>query len=39
LAEIKNVLSGLAKIFKAINLKYFIVGGIAVIHYGHVRAT
>ena len=39
MAEIKNVLSRLVKIFHAINLKYVIVGGIAVIHYGHVRAT
>jgi len=39
LAEIKNVLSRLEKIFKATKLKYVIVGGIAVIHYGHVRAT
>ncbi len=39
MAEIKNVLSRLAKIFKATKLKYVIVGGIAVIHYGHVRAT
>ncbi|MHA1492022.1 MAG: DUF6036 family nucleotidyltransferase [Promethearchaeota archaeon] len=39
MAEIKNVLSRLEKIFKATKLKYVIVGGIAVIHYGHVRAT
>ena len=39
MAEIKNVLSRLEKIFKAIKLKHVIVGGIAVIHYGHVRAT
>ncbi|MBD3341487.1 MAG: hypothetical protein GF353_20455 [Candidatus Lokiarchaeota archaeon] len=39
MAEIKNILSRLKKIFKAINLKYVIVGDIAVIHYGHVRAT
>lgn len=39
MAEIKNVLSRLAKLFNAIELKYVIVGGIAVIHYGHIRAT
>jgi len=39
LAEIENILSRLEMIFKATNLKHVIVGGIAVIHYGHVRAT
>jgi len=39
LAEIENILSRLEIIFKATKLKYVIVGGIAVIHYGHVRAT
>ncbi|TFG25457.1 MAG: hypothetical protein EU529_01080 [Promethearchaeota archaeon] len=39
MAEIKNILSRLEKIFKATKLKYVIVGGIAVIHYGHIRAT
>ncbi|HUW88972.1 MAG TPA: hypothetical protein VMV43_00480 [Candidatus Nanopelagicaceae bacterium] len=39
MAEIENILSRLEIIFKATKLKYVIVGGIAVIHYGHVRAT
>jgi len=39
LTEINNILSRLEKIFKAVKLKYVIVGGIAVIHYGHVRGT
>lgn len=39
MAEIENILSRLEMIFKATKLKYVIVGGIAVIHYGHVRAT
>lgn len=39
MAEIKNILSRLEKIFKATKLKYVIVGGIALIHYGHIRAT
>ncbi len=39
MAEIEDILSRLEKIFQATKLKYVIVGGIAVIHYGHVRAT
>ena len=39
MAEIEDILSRLEKIFKATKLKYVIVGGIAVIHYGHIRAT
>jgi len=39
LAEITNILSRLEKIFEAVKLKYVVVGGIAVIHYGHVRGT
>lgn len=39
LAEIENILSRLEIIFKATKLKHVIVGGIAVIHYGHVRTT
>lgn len=39
MAELENVLSRLEITFKATKLKYVIVGGIAVIHYGHVRAT
>ena len=39
MAEIENILSRLEIIFKTTKLKYVIVGGIAVIHYGHVRAT
>jgi len=39
LAEIENILSRLEIIFKTTKLKYVIVGGIAVIHYGHVRTT
>ena len=32
-------MSRLDKVFSAVKIKYVIVGGIAVIHYGHVRAT
>ena len=39
MAEISSILSRLEKIFKSVKLKYVIVGGIAVIHYGHVRST
>ena len=39
LAELEDILSRLEKIFSAVKIKYVIVGGIAVIHYGHVRAT
>ncbi|MGV9171955.1 MAG: nucleotidyl transferase AbiEii/AbiGii toxin family protein [Promethearchaeia archaeon] len=39
MAEIKDILSRLEKAFNASKLNYVIVGGIAVIHYGHVRAT
>ncbi len=39
MAEIENILSRLEIIFKTTKLKYVIVEGIAVIHYGHVRAT
>lgn len=37
LAEIEDILSRLKIIFKATKLKYVIIGGIAVIHYGHIR--
>jgi len=39
LAEIESILSRLARAFNAAKLKHVIVGGIAVIHYGHVRTT
>ena len=39
MAEIEDILSRLEKIFQSTKLKYVIVGGIAVIHYGHVRGT
>lgn len=39
MAEIENALSRLKKIFRATKLNYVIVGGIAVIHYGHIRTT
>lgn len=39
MAEIENILSRLEVIFKSSKLKYVIVGGIAVIYYGHVRTT
>jgi len=39
LAEIENVLSRLYNVFEATKIKYVIVGGIAIIHYGHIRAT
>ncbi len=35
----ENVLSRLNYVFEATKIKYVIVGGIAVIHYGHIRAT
>jgi len=39
LAEIEYVLSRLYNVFEATKIKYVIVGGIAIIHYGHIRAT
>ena len=39
MAEIEDIMVRLEKIFAAIELKYVIVGGVAVIHYGHIRAT
>lgn len=39
MAEIKEVLSRLGKVLNATKLKYVIVGGIAVLHYGHLRTT
>lgn len=39
MAEVKSILSRLERIFKAVKIKNVIVGGIAVIHYGHVRTT
>ena len=39
MAEIQDILTRLSLIFRAIKLKYVIVGGIAVIHYGHLRTT
>ncbi|MHA1378465.1 MAG: DUF6036 family nucleotidyltransferase [Candidatus Helarchaeota archaeon] len=39
MAEIENIISRIEKIFSSINLKYVIVGGIAIIHYGHLRTT
>jgi hypothetical protein len=39
MVEIENVLTRLSKIFANTDLNYVIVGGIAVIHYGHIRAT
>lgn len=39
MAEIENVLSRLYNVFEATKIKYVIVGGIAIIHYGHIRAT
>lgn len=39
MAEIEDILSRLEKVFKSVKLKHVIVGGIAVIHYGHVRGT
>jgi len=39
LAELEDILSRLEKIFSKVKIKYVIVGSIAVIHYGHVRAT
>jgi hypothetical protein len=39
MAELINIFSRLEKIFGSIELKYVIVGGIAIIHYGHIRST
>lgn len=39
MAEIENILSRLEKVFKSVKLKHVIVGGIAVIYYGHIRGT
>ncbi len=39
MAELEDILSRLDKIFSAVKIKYVIIGGIALIHYGHVRAT
>ncbi|TXT59484.1 MAG: hypothetical protein BAJALOKI1v1_1410008 [Promethearchaeota archaeon] len=39
MAEIESILTRLSKIFAIIPLRYVVVGGIAVIHYGHVRTT
>jgi len=39
LAEISNLLERLSIIFEKSELKYVIVGGVAVIHYGHIRNT
>ena len=39
MAEIEDLVSRLENIFRATELKYVIVGGVAVIHYGHIRAT
>jgi hypothetical protein len=39
LAEIQDILTRLEAIFNATKLKYVIVGGLAIIHYGHLRTT
>lgn len=39
MAETEDLLSRLEMVFKATRLKHVIVGGIAVIHYGHMRLT
>ncbi|MFX0134953.1 MAG: hypothetical protein ACFFDN_15030 [Candidatus Hodarchaeota archaeon] len=39
MAELENILARLGKIFSSVRIKYVIVGGIAVIHYGHLRTT
>ncbi len=39
MAEINDILCRLEKVLKSVKLKYVIVGGIAIIHYGHIRAT
>ncbi|MHA1309743.1 MAG: hypothetical protein ACTSWR_11230 [Candidatus Helarchaeota archaeon] len=39
MVELEKILSRLVKIFNSINIKYVIVGGIAIIHYGHLRTT
>jgi len=39
LAEISDLLERLSIIFEKCKLKYVIVGGFAVIHYGHIRNT
>ena len=39
MAELEDVLSRLEKVFNSINIKYIIVGGVAIIHYGRLRTT
>ncbi|MFX0069808.1 MAG: DUF6036 family nucleotidyltransferase [Candidatus Hermodarchaeota archaeon] len=39
MVELQDILSRLEKVFSAVKIRYVIVGGIAVIHYGHVRTT
>ncbi|TFF98295.1 MAG: hypothetical protein EU541_07000 [Promethearchaeota archaeon] len=39
MAEIEDILSRIEKAIRETKLKYVIVGGIAVIHYGHIRTT
>ncbi|MHA1269323.1 MAG: DUF6036 family nucleotidyltransferase [Candidatus Helarchaeota archaeon] len=39
MVELVKILSRLDKIFSSVNIKYVIVGGIAIIHYGHLRTT
>ena len=39
MAELKNILQRIENIFKSVDLKYIIVGGVTIIHYGHVRTT
>ncbi len=39
MAELKNILQRIENVFKAVDLKYIIVGGVTIIHYGHVRTT
>ncbi len=39
MAEIQDILTRLEAIFNVTKLKYVIVGGLAIIHYGHLRTT
>ncbi|NHI94317.1 MAG: hypothetical protein EAX96_17630 [Candidatus Lokiarchaeota archaeon] len=39
MSELESILKRINEIFKEAKLDYVIVGGIAIIHYGHIRAT
>lgn len=39
MSELENILKRISKIFNNAELDYIIVGGIAILHYGYIRAT